>query len=148
VCYEEGSGDTLVYDRAAWATTWKGRDWASTAQVESEWVLIPRSDPDPNKVSEDKHFRSKNVAAQQRVHDEHYSEYREVKTLELMTAVLLYDLTNKERLVPNYLRCKEPNASGGRVCVGDFSANGLKVNDVNVVSDIVSIGRALAWKTI
>jgi hypothetical protein len=45
-----------------------------------------------------------------------------------MTAVLLYDLTNKERLVPDYLRCEEPNASGGGVCVGFFNADGLKVN--------------------
>jgi hypothetical protein len=94
----KGSGDALIYDGADWATAWKEKDWARSPQVQSEWVLIPKSDPDPNKVPEDKHFRSKNIAAQQNVHDEHYGEYREVKTLELMTAVLLYDLANKERL--------------------------------------------------
>ena len=143
----KGSGDKLIYDGADWATTWKGCDWASTAQVQSEWVLIPKSDPDPNKVPEGKHFRSKNIAAQQNVHDEHYGEYREVKTLELMTAVLLNDLVNGEprMLVGNHLRCEEPDASGGRVCVGCFVANGLGVNVDGGVSD--GIGRALARKT-
>jgi hypothetical protein len=60
--------------------------------------------------------------------------------------VLLYDLTNKERLVPDYLRCEEPNASGGRVCVGPFSANGLRVDDASDGSDYDRIGRALARK--
>ena len=139
----KGSGDTLIYDRLK---SWKEQPWASQQQVQSEWVLIPKSDPDPNKVSADKHFRSKNVAAQQKAHEDHYPEYREVKTLELLTAVLLYDLTNKERLVPDYLRCKEPNASGGRVCVGSFRADGLRVRDDVDDDDDVVIGRALARK--
>ena len=145
----KGSGNKLIYDGdgADWATTWKGRAWASTAQVQSEWVLISKSDPDRTKVPEDQHFRSKNIAAQQKVHETHYPDYREVKTLELMTAVLLYDLTNKERLVPEYLRCEEPTASGGRVCVGFFVANGLKVR-VDFVDYVnVSMGNALARKS-
>jgi hypothetical protein len=44
---------------------------------------MPKRDPDP-KVSPDKHFISKNIPAQQQVHDEHYSEYREVKALEVI----------------------------------------------------------------
>jgi uncharacterized protein (DUF342 family) len=44
------------------------------------------------------------------------------------------------------LRCMEPNASGGRVCVGGFSANGLKVRASHGVSVIGFIGRALARK--
>ena len=143
----KGSGDALIYDGADWATAWKENDWASTAQVQSEWVLIPKSDPDPEKVPADKHFRSKDIAAQQNVHETHYPEYREVKTVERMTAVLLYDLTNKERLVPDYLRCEEPNASGGRVCVGVFDANGLEVDvDCDVIAHDL-IGRALARKS-
>jgi hypothetical protein len=62
--------------------------------------------------------------------------------------VLLYDLTNKERLLPDYLRCEEPNASGGRVCVGPFSANGWRVNADSDDSVYVTLGRALARKTI
>ena len=143
----KGSGDKLIYDGADWATAWKEKDWARSPQVQSEWVLIPKSDPDPKKVPADKHFRSKDIAAQQNVHETHYPEYREVKTLELMTAVLLYDLTNKERLVPDYLRCEEPNVSGGRVCVGPFSVSGLGVRGGNDVSGFGSIGRALARKT-
>ena len=142
----KGSGDKLIYDGADWATAWKEKDWASTAQVQSEWVLIPKSDPDPKKVPADKHFRSKNIAAQQKVHDEHYPEYREVKTLELMTAVLLYDLANKERLAPDYLRCEEPNASGGRVCVGRFIAYGLEVSVGRDDNGGGRVGRALARK--
>ena len=144
----KGSGDKLIYDGADWATAWKEKDWVRSPQVQSEWVLIPKSDPDPKKVPADKHFRSKNIAAQQNVHETHYPEYREVKTLELMTAVLLYDLANKERLVPDYLRCEEPNASGGRVCVGVFDANGLRVlADLGGFGDAF-FGRALARKTI
>ena len=139
----KGSGYPLIYYGFR---SWKEQPWASQQQVQSEWVLIPKSDPDPEKVSADKHFRSKNIAAQQNVHDEHYGEYREVKTLELMTAVLLYDLANKERLVPEYLRCEEPNASGGRVCVGDFYAAGLRVIDDDGDFDNLNIGRALARK--
>jgi hypothetical protein len=63
-----------------------------------------------------------------------------------MTAVLLYDLTQKERLLPDYLRCEEPNARGSRVCVGYFLAVGLKVNDGHDDSDGVYLGRALARK--
>jgi len=35
-------------------------------------------------------------------------------------------------------------AFGGRVCVGNFNANGLKVNDDNDDNDNDNIGRALA----
>jgi hypothetical protein len=141
----KGSGDTLMDDN--WKS-WKKQPWASQQQVESEWVLIPKSDPDPEKVSADKHFRSKDIAAQQNVH-ENYPEYREVKTVELMTAVLLHDLVNGDprmRAGWNYLRCVEPNASGGRVCVGFFNANGLVVNDGDGGLGSVLIGRALARK--
>ena len=44
---------------------------------------------------------------------------------EVMTMALLNDLTHKEHLLPTYyLRCEETNASGGRVCVGVFDADG------------------------
>ena len=147
----KGSGDKLIYDGADWATSWRGRDWASTPQAQSEWVLIPKSDPDPKKVPEGKHFRSKNIAAQQDVHDEHYGEYREVQTVELMTEVVLNDLVNGgPRMLEgwNYLRCEEPNAFGGRVCVGSFVAHGLGVGDVRGDRGNDFIGRALARKTI
>jgi hypothetical protein len=78
-----------------------------------------------------------------------YPDYREVKTVELMTAVLLNDLVNGEpRMLGgwNYLRCEEPNASGGRVCVGHFLTHGLKVYDDLGDDDDGRIGRALARK--
>ena len=150
----KGSGDKLIYDGEEWATAWKGREWAKAPQAQSEWVLIPKSDPDPERMREkygeerggNRHFRSKNIAAQQKVHGEHYKEYREVKALEVMTMALLYDLTHKERLPPDYLRCEEPNAFGGRVCVGNFGAIGLKVHDDYDDFDSARLGRALARK--
>jgi hypothetical protein len=146
LCAErKGSGDKLIYRGADFANTWKKCGWAKAAQVKSEWVLMPKSDPDPF-VSPVKHFRRKNIAEQQKVHDDHYREYRQVKAREVMTLALLYDLVNKERLLPDQLRCEEPNASGGEVCVGDFDAHGLLVRvcwDGNVNA---YIGRALARK--
>ena len=111
-------------------------------------MLIPKSDPDPNKVPEGKRFRSKDIAAQQGVHETHYPEYREVKTVELMTAVVLNDLVNGEprMLDGNYLRCAEPNGSGGRVCVGFFNTDGLEVNGARGDYGRDDIGRALARK--
>ena len=141
---KKGSGNELINDRY---DSWKGKSWASLAQIASEWVLIPKRDPDPAKVDSDKHFRGKNIAAQDEVLRDHYKEYREVKTLEVMTMALLYDLTYKERLLPDYVRCEEANASGGRVCVGLFHAIGLRVFDGSfdgVGYDF--IGRALARK--
>ena len=94
-------------------------------------MLLPKSDPDPRKVASERHFRSKRIAQQDEVH-KLYPEYREVKTVELMTAVLLNDLVNGEpRMLDgsNTQRCLEPNASGGRVCVGYFDAFALKVAD-------------------
>ena len=137
------SGNKLIYDGGS---SWKGQSWASTEQAASEWVLIPKGDPDPAKVATDKHFRSTDIAAQDVVLRDHYKEYREVKTLEVMTMALLYDLTHKERLLPDYVRCEEANASGGRVCVGVFNANGLRVCDVIDDYDDDRFGRALARK--
>ncbi|MEY4669094.1 MAG: hypothetical protein RL518_1793, partial [Pseudomonadota bacterium] len=91
------------------------------------------------------HFRGKWIAEQAEVHKQ-YPEYREVKALEVMTMALLYDLTHQERLLPDYLRCEEPDASGGRVCVGSFVAYGLEVVDACDDYGNVIIGRALARK--
>jgi MoxR-like ATPase len=148
----KGSGGRLIY---ADIDSWKSQGWASAPQSRSEWVLLPKSDPDPGVMQEKygevegakRHFRSKRIAEQETVH-KLYPDYREVKTVELMTVVLLHDLVNKERLLPDYLRCEESNASGGRVCVGDFVANGLEVDDGNDAYAYDLIGRALARKTI
>jgi MoxR-like ATPase len=138
----KGSGDRLLYSGLK---SWKSHPWANLPQSQSEWVLLPKSDPDP-KVSPDKHFRSKRIAEQADVHRDHYKDYREVKTLEVMTMALMYDLTHKERLLPDYLRCEEPNAFGGRVCVGFFDARGLGVYVADDDSGDGRIGRALARK--
>jgi hypothetical protein len=141
----KGSGDTLIY--AGW-DRWKSEGWAKEPQGASEWVLIPKSDPDREKVPEGKHFRGKKVAQQQAVHDAHYKEYREVKAVELMTATLLNDLVNggPRMLEGSYLRCKEASTAGGRVVVGNFPARGLKVCADLGNGDNQNVGRALARK--
>ena len=142
----KGSGRALI--DPSWYE-WKGMSWASVPQPQSEWVLIPRRDPYPSKVPAEKHFRSKDTAAQEDVHGKHYSKYREVKALEVMTMALLNDLVNGEPRIldgANFLRCVEKNGNGGRVCVGRFLEYGLKVCGDHVLSDDSSIGRALARK--
>jgi hypothetical protein len=65
-----------------------------------------------------------------------------------MTAALLHDLVNGERLLDGYyLRCQEKNASGGRVCVGGFNADGLGVFDAGDAGAYDGFGRALARKS-
>jgi hypothetical protein len=46
----------------------------------------------------------------------------------------------------DYLRCEEPDAFGGRVCVAFFVENGLKVYDGSDGYHDDDIGRALARK--
>lgn len=148
---KKGSGHQLIYDRLG-RDSWKSKDWASATQPKSEWALIHKSDPDPQKVSPEKHFRKKNIKQQEAVHqdierDAGYGNYREVRVLELMTAVLLYDLVHHERLLADYwLRCEEPNVFGGRGTVGCFKDNGLMIGDAYVDSAHDYIGRALARK--
>lgn len=125
---------------------WKKEPWAAAPQSESAWILIPKSGPDQSKVSGDEHFGSKTIGEQQKVHDAHYAEYREVKTLELTTAVLLNFLVNNRRLLPDNLRCAEPSGMGGRVLVGCFDADGLLINIKDTDGRHGSIGRALARK--
>ena len=155
---KKGSGDRLIYDQKDWAIRWKDTTWATTPQVESEWVLLPKSDPVPEKMKEvypsdgeSRHFRSKNISAQEDVHKNHYrKDYREAKAVEVMTAALLNDVVHGEpRMLDgwNYLRCVEPNPFGGRVLVGHFNANGLKVHVDFDDHDPVFVGRALARKS-
>jgi hypothetical protein len=149
----KGSGDKLIYDGRDGAA-WKEQDWAKAPQAQSEWVLIPKSDPDPERMREKygeeegdkRHFREKDIATQQEVHNDHYKEYREVKALEVMTMALLYDLTHRERLLPAHLRCEEPNDRDARILVGYFDADGLQVNYRNWDSPSEFVGLALARK--
>ena len=142
----KGSGERLIHDGV---NGWKEQPWAKESPSLSEWVLIPKSDPDPRKVSEDKHFRSKTIAEQAEVY-KHYNakDYREAKALEVMTAALLNDVVNGERILSNcYLRTQEPSPSGGRVVVGIFNADGLGVRVDYVGYDCVYVGGALARKS-
>ena len=147
----KGSGDRLILPVA---TEWKEQDWAKAPQAQSEWVLIPKSDPDPERMREKygeeegdkRHFRDRYIASQREVHNDHYKEYREAKALEVMTMALLYDLTHRERLLPDHLRCEEPNGRDGRILVGYFDADGLQVNPRHWDSPSEFVGLALARK--
>jgi hypothetical protein len=126
----KGSADQLIDEEYPYCK-WTSALWAQTPQSESEWVLIPKVNPDPEKVPSEKHFSSKCISQQEQVRQDHYKDYREAKALEVMTAALLNDLVNGEpRMLDdcNLLRCLEPNAAGGRVCVGFFSDNGLAIS--------------------
>jgi len=132
---KKGSGDAVIDPR--WED-WKKLSFAKESLPESRWALIPKRDPDPKLVSEEQHFRSKSISSQKEVHAKFYPEYREAKTLELMTQVVLNDLVHGERLLPDcYLRCEELNAVGGRVCLGYFHAVGLSVID-DFDADVIS----------
>ena len=155
---KKGSGDRLIYGQTDRATKWKSESWADTPQVESEWILLPKRDPVPEKMEEvypsdgeSRHFRDKKLRAQEDVHKSHYSkDYREAKALEVMTAALLNDVVHGEpRMLDgwNYLRCEEPNSSGGRVLVGGFDAIGLLVLVDRVDNDRADVGCALARKS-
>jgi hypothetical protein len=63
----KGSGDRLLHSGLE---RWKGQPWANLPQAQSEWVLLPKSDPDST-ASPDKHFRSKKIAEQADVHRDH-----------------------------------------------------------------------------
>ena len=149
----KGSGDKLIYDvEQHGETEWKEKAWARAQQAQSEWVLIPKSDPDPERMREKygnwegakRHFRCRRIDQQLSVNNDYYKEYRPAKTLEVMTMALLYDLTHKERLLPPHgLRCKEQN---GPVVVGSFTAGGLKVWDVLYDYPSKEKGLALARK--
>ncbi|MEY4668432.1 MAG: hypothetical protein RL518_1131, partial [Pseudomonadota bacterium] len=144
----KGSGNKLIDSDHQ---SWKENPWASAPQSESEWVLLKRSDrEDRDPVATWRHFRLKNIAAQDEVH-KLYPEYREVKAIELMTGILLNDLMNGwPRILDgwNLLRCEEPNACGGRVCVGFFSSRGMVVDDYRDLGlqGPLDYGRALARK--
>jgi MoxR-like ATPase len=146
----KGSGDLICNG----SNKWKEQPWAKTPQLESEWVLIPKSDPDPDKVSKDKHFRSKTTAQQAEVHQHYAKDYREAEALEVMTAALLNDVVHgKPRMLApegdnwNLLRCVEQNTSGGRVVVGRFRADGLWVYVAHDAYGYAHVGGALARKS-
>ena len=115
----------IAHDDGVFEWPWWDKPWAFAPHTESEWVLIPKSDPDPDKVPWEKHFRDKNRAGQQEVRANHYPEYREAKPLELMTAVLLYRLTHGRRLLRDFtLRCYEPTDPVNYIHVGPWDCQG------------------------
>ncbi|MEY4668038.1 MAG: hypothetical protein RL518_737 [Pseudomonadota bacterium] len=131
----KGSGDKLICDK--W-NEWEKNDWIFRPQPESEWLLIPKSDPNRFETPDAKHFRYKRIREQLDVHLNHYLEYRTVYAIELMTAMVLNDLVNGEpRMLDgyNYLRCIEQVESGGQVYIGFFTDTGFEVRVDDTSSD-------------
>jgi hypothetical protein len=128
----KGSGDRLIYDATSWARAWQQQSWAQAPQSRSEWIFIPKGDPDPWHVPFEKHFRSKSMSQQQSVYYIHYQEYGEVKSVGLITAVVLNDLVNgAPRMLEGscQLRCHERDLqANGRTQVGQFGVDGLRIH--------------------
>jgi hypothetical protein len=143
----KGSGARLI---SGIYNDWKQAAWANASPSVSEWVLIPKSEPNPRGVPEGHHFRSKNIAAQAAVYSHYEADYREAKALEVMTAAVLNDVVNgAPRMLDglSLIRCVEPSASGGRILVGVFSHSGLEVRDGWEDVGHEYIGCALARKS-
>jgi hypothetical protein len=148
-----GSGQKLLYPARDPTNRWQSGAWVHESPAESEWVLIPKSDPDVNDVLSDRHFRFKTMAEQAAVYNYYAQDYRGAKALEVMTVALLTYLVNGEsqeqKMLANFvrLRCIQPNAAGGSVVVGPFFPEGLLVKEIED-SDCGSafIGFAVARK--
>jgi serine/threonine protein kinase len=126
---------------------WKACEWASKSQQRTEWILIPTRDVDPEKVPPKRQFQNKTIAEQELVHAQFYrQDYREAKALEVMTAALLARATSGRHIYSDiFLRCAEPDAKGGRVCVGRFYS-GLRIDIEEGDHKYGGYGRALVRK--
>ncbi|MEY4668950.1 MAG: hypothetical protein RL518_1649 [Pseudomonadota bacterium] len=142
----KGSGEKLIADDQNWNREWKMQWWASIPQSQSEWILIPKSAADDSVVDPGRCFNHKNTNWQERIHEDFYPEYRQIKVVELMTAVLLNDLVNggPRLLEQSYLRCMELAPRGDPICVGSFDARGLTFNDSYDRRGHEIVGRAIA----
>ena len=112
--------------------SWQRQPFVSAVQNESEWVLLPKRDPNPAVVPDEKHFRGKNSEEQQKVQDTHYKKYREARVLELVTAAALNDLVHGvPRMIgqSNFLDCQETSVSGNPVCVTGFGHVGVLITE-------------------
>jgi hypothetical protein len=129
-----GSEMGLIYDEL---TRSRLMAWANASPSASQWVLIPTSDPDLDRVSERKHFRGKSVAEQAEVFRHYKADYREAEVLEIVTAAFLNAVVNKEKILSDcFLRTVEHCGPGCRVAVGLFNVDGLRV---------IELSGALGW---
>jgi hypothetical protein len=135
----------LIY--SDYFTQWRDTQWVQQLQERSEWILIPKNDPDPERVPDDKHFRGKSIAVQEKIHGVYYQqEYRQATTLEVITAAVLNYLVNGQRILPyNALRCAVPDPSDDQPCVGRWQLSGLKIFNFSAAG-VSSVGRALVRK--
>jgi hypothetical protein len=129
---------------------WEQGAWTSGSPSASEWVLIPKRDPDRRQVRANEHFRGKGMRDQARVLKHYSTDCREARALEVMTAAILTHLVSDERILEHcVLRVMEPSGVGGRVQVGLFGSAGLNVftEDNGRKDHSNNLGPALARRT-
>lgn len=126
LCAEGKLTSVLRWGRAF--SAWTSSRWSRETPEQSEWILVPKGDPDPGSVPRYKHFRDKTLSDQLNVYDRYYKQdYRAATALEVITALTLNFLSNDERLLSDcYLRTGT-EAPGGRAVVGMFREHGLEI---------------------
>jgi hypothetical protein len=106
--------------------------WAAARYERVQWVLIAKSDPDPDmaRAHGKGHFRfGLKFQEQNQILKKYYSEdYRVARGLEVMTALVLHRalVGGDSKLISLPQRC-EGEATGMCVCVNKFAENGLQV---------------------
>jgi len=140
----EAAGKTLGRDKMFdSAERLKTEPFANTPKEKGEWLLIPMTDL-PN--SRSKTYDEQNAELKK------YPDYRGASTLELVTTLIMNDLIlqpRRENIGAYYRnggRCTDKSASGGRVCAGDFVADGLGVGCNYDVARYDDLGRAVVRK--
>jgi hypothetical protein len=138
-------GSSLIYRGWDW---WKSRTWAATPQTSSEWVLLPLTKPDVENGGHESELRGKSVAQQERIQAKYYGDYRQAKTIEVITAAILDTVVNGEaRILANgtHLRAVEPSSCGGQVTIS-LDDRGIKIADFYVGLPHRDFDRALAGR--
>jgi hypothetical protein len=122
------AGHNLVETFTAEAT---GELWVYEAPRASTWILIPRSDPVPGLVPEERCFRGKIFEQQRAVYETHYAlTYRPACVAEVITAALLCDVVHNDRdwLGPRIrFLCAGGPIEEDPLCVGRWGYHGKAV---------------------
>lgn len=108
----------MVYTESSW---WKATDWAGKSQEHPQWILIPKSDPNPDDVSIERHFRGYYSSEQENIYRQYYADsYEQASALQVMTMVLLHFAVHGERLLSSVSLHTRELEDGNRPCIGIF----------------------------
>jgi hypothetical protein len=145
VCEKRDNNPTIELFRFE---QWKECSWAPQQATKSEWILIPKSDPDPNKVASEQHFRRKSSQEQKDVVTLYAQDYEEASALQVMTQLILNFLVNGEYLLErSYLCTRESPSAGTRVLLGLFGTGGLSIIEEDKDYPDPIVGRALVRRS-